>query len=54
MIDLDYSFFAQLIGYLILLVILNGMLYKPIRKLLAELINMSAMLGSFLKILMRS
>ena len=36
MIDLDYSLFAQLIGYLILLVILNSMLYKPIRKLLAE------------------
>ncbi|OPL12984.1 MAG: hypothetical protein AVO38_03270 [delta proteobacterium ML8_D] len=36
MIDLDYSLLAELIGYLILLVILNGMLYKPIRKLLAE------------------
>ena len=36
MIDLDYSLFAELIGYLILLVILNGILYKPIRKLLAE------------------
>lgn len=36
MIDFDYSLFAELIGYLILLVILNAMLYKPIRKLLAE------------------
>lgn len=36
MIDLDYSLFAELIGYLVLLVILNGMLYKPIRKLLAD------------------
>jgi F-type H+-transporting ATPase subunit b len=36
MIDLDYSLFAQLIGYLILLVILNAILYKPIRRLLAE------------------
>ncbi len=36
MIDLDYSLFAELIGYLILLVILNAILYKPIRRLLAE------------------
>jgi F-type H+-transporting ATPase subunit b len=36
MITIDYSIIAEIIGYLILLVILNAILYKPIRRLLEE------------------
>ena len=36
MITIDYSIIAEIIGYLILLVILNAILYKPIRRLLKE------------------
>jgi F-type H+-transporting ATPase subunit b len=36
MVSIDYSIIAEIIGYLILLVILNAILYKPIRRLLKE------------------
>lgn len=36
MINLDLSFVIQLINFLILLVVLNILLYKPIRKVLAD------------------
>jgi F-type H+-transporting ATPase subunit b len=36
MVTIDYSIIAEIIGYLILLVILNAILYKPIRRLLKE------------------
>ena len=36
MIDIDLSFLIQLINFLVLLAVLNILLYKPIRKVLAE------------------
>ncbi len=35
-IDIDLSFLIQLINFLVLLAVLNVLLYKPIRKVLAE------------------
>jgi F-type H+-transporting ATPase subunit b len=35
-IDIDLSFLIQLINFLVLLAVLNILLYKPIRKVLAE------------------
>lgn len=36
MIDIDLAFVIQLINFLVLLAVLNVLLYKPIRKVLAE------------------
>ena len=36
MINIDLSFVIQLINFLILILVLNVLLYKPIRKILAE------------------
>lgn len=36
MINIDYAFVIQLINFLILMLVLNVLLYKPIRKVLAE------------------
>ena len=36
MIDIDLAFLIQLINFLVLLAVLNVLLYKPIRKVLAE------------------
>lgn len=36
MISLDLSFFIQIINFLLLILILNVFLYKPIRKVLAD------------------
>ncbi|MCL2761325.1 MAG: ATP synthase F0 subunit B [Desulfuromonadales bacterium] len=36
MIDINLSFVFQLVGFLLLILILNIFLYKPIRKILAE------------------
>jgi F-type H+-transporting ATPase subunit b len=33
MLNVDYSILAVIIGFLILMIILNGMLYKPIRQM---------------------
>ena len=36
MITIDLSMFVELVGFLILMVMLNSMLYKPIRRMLEE------------------
>lgn len=36
MIDLDYTFFIQLINFLITLVVLNWLLIKPIREIISK------------------
>ena len=36
MIDIDLAFVIQLINFLVLLAVLNVLLYKPIRKVIAE------------------
>jgi len=36
MLTIDYSIFVVIIGFLILMVILNSMLYKPIRQVLKK------------------
>jgi len=36
MLNVDYSILAVIIGFLILMIILNGMLYKPIRQMLEK------------------
>jgi len=46
MISLDYTLLIQIIGFFILLVILNRFLYKPVQKILAE---RDSQIGGFLK-----
>lgn len=36
MINIDFAFVIQLVNFLILILVLNVLLYKPIRKVLAE------------------
>ncbi len=36
MITIDLSFFAEIIGMLILIVVLNSMLYEPLRRVMKE------------------